>query len=122
LVGWHQPRVEIHPAIYLAAFLYTALAPLVMPVIERGLVKKYLEKLKNKKSPYSYTFTYAIVRLTFATISYTFGLFAFVLSKDILWMLGFYPVGIFWSYKLWPYRAQIDSFLERIQPNVPYTG
>ena len=107
----------IHPAIFVGALLYVGLAPLVWPVIERGMVKKYIEKLKGKKSPYNWAFTSAIIRFSFACVAYCAALLFFVYSRDIRLMLCFYPIGIFWSYKLWPRRGDLDNFLERIEAN-----
>ncbi len=117
--NWRQSSgFQINLPIFIIVLAYAALGPLVIPVIERGLIKKYHQKPPEKKLPHKLIFNIVNSKMAFACAVFCYGLGVFLFSRNIVWTLCFYPVGIFWGLRFWPRRKDFEQYLQRIEANV----
>jgi len=113
---------DIPVYVYPILVLYVAIAPLLMPMYERALAKRAARKVISNNSPFWRLWQFSNIRLTLACAPYCFGLLVFVFSHSLTWVLAFFPIGIFWSIRLWPTKRVLESYLQRIESHVPDTG
>ncbi|UCD63631.1 MAG: hypothetical protein JSW34_12945 [Candidatus Zixiibacteriota bacterium] len=120
---WRQVTgFKVNFLIFLIALVYAALAPLVTPAIERGMIKKYLKSSSQKQKPHNLVFNIANSKMAFACGVFTFAMLVFWFSHNTTWALCFYPVGLFWALKLWPRRRHFEQYLQRIESHASITS
>ncbi len=91
--------------------------PLVLPWVERSIVKNYAKKLRKRRTWSQLCFRVGIIRLAFSSASFVYGLMIFMASKSWTMMLSLYAVGIVWGVILWPTRKWFERFMAK-EPEV----
>ncbi|MEW6410843.1 MAG: hypothetical protein AB1483_00055 [Candidatus Zixiibacteriota bacterium] len=117
--GQQGGQIEMMFYILLAVAI---IEPAMAIFIERFQISSFKASQQSQMTPDNVFFTMSVIKFAFVEMSYLFGLVVYLLSGDRASMLYFYPIGIAWTFVYWPKKSTYESFIQRIESNVPYTG
>jgi len=95
--------------------LWSALGPTILPKIKEVQLQQFKDGKLKKMTPSRLYFQRTIIGLSMAVAPYCTGFLVYVIVGGYVQMLWFYPIGIFWSIKLWPRRRAYEEFLQNLE-------
>lgn len=116
-----QQGGEVKMMLYILLIL-SVFQPAAAKFIERFQINSYKRAEQTKITPENLFTTISVIKFAFIEGIYLYGLVVYLLSGNLNWMLYFYPIGIAWTFAYWPRQSTFESFLNRIESNVPYPG
>lgn len=87
--------------------------PAVLGFVERSQIASY-RRSQTAMSPAQLFAMIAIVKAAFVEAIYIYGLVIYFLCGDLTRMLVFYPMGMAWSYVVWPRRSSLERFKRKV--------
>jgi len=91
-----------------------AVLPLFGFAVERTTVRKNGTKSLEEHSGVALFYSVNWLKLAIVDSIYVLGMAVYIIRGDIVSMLAFYPIGVFWSLVVWPTRTRRESFLKRL--------
>ncbi len=87
--------------------------PAVLGFVGRSHLAGF-RRSRTAMSPAQLFTAMTIVKAAFVETIYIYGLVVYFLCGDLTRMLAFYPVGILWSYVIWPSRSSLERFKHKV--------
>ncbi len=87
--------------------------PAALSFVERSQIASY-RRSRTSMNPAQLFSAIIIVKAAFVEAIYIYGLVVYFLCGDVTRMLVFYPVGMVWSYVVWPRQSSLERFKRKV--------
>ena len=98
--------------VFYILFLFALVEPLLAPVLARMMHNRYRQTSSTQMQPAQFFTTLSIIKMSLVESIYIFGLVVYLISGDVLKMLWFYPIGVIWTFVLWPRRSNLQQMIK----------
>ncbi|MFQ5498088.1 MAG: hypothetical protein ACE5FH_00310 [Candidatus Zixiibacteriota bacterium] len=88
--------------------------PSVIPLIHRMQISAHRTRKREPVTDGRFLTALSLIRYSFVSNVYVFGIIMYLLTRDISNMLYFYVIGAAWSLVHWPRRSHMSKFLKAV--------
>ena len=91
--------------------------PALGKIIARYQVDAFRKNPEAKMTRDQVYLSLAMIEMAFVDAIYLYGLLQVLLTADYNRMLYFYPIGIAWTFMVWPKRSNFEEFVNKMETN-----
>ena len=89
--------------------------PLTGLLVERMQIASYRRSGRRSQRPAELAFSIAIIRVALVEAIYIYALVVYFLLGDFTKMLWFFPLGLIWTFVVWPREGWFRDVVERAE-------
>jgi hypothetical protein len=111
-----EPTATAGNNLFLYVLLFIAVLELaIIPLVERVQISMRKKVTVTQMAPEQFLFSLLLIRISFVTAIYIYGLVAYLVIGEITNMLYFYAIGIVGSLIYWPTESRQQALLARME-------